>query len=244
VMPRHEPVQDRIDGAPGAVSPAAAAGDLAPVPAIDHDSCRVGSLAVTEPVTVHAIWEAACRSFNGGNNRGGGIDFAGFAPTAVRDKTCLILNTIGPDRAESLRSMLGHLGGCRCFDAAGVEHSLEVVRRRSDEFRVPVRETYAGEDGWRRADLRESPGDFHVLFVEMKPDVFVRYGRTLLQSGRWLQRRTKYGDIPDEALELSLHSLDLAIVTGLEAAVSLSGGAALSERLVDFLADVREEYFS
>ena len=48
----------------------------------EHDSCRVGSLAVSEPVTVHAIWESACRSFNGGNNRGGGIDFAGFAPGA------------------------------------------------------------------------------------------------------------------------------------------------------------------
>src|SRR5262249_14935477 len=35
----------------------------------EHDSCRVGSLAVSEPVTVHAIWEAACASFNGGNNR-------------------------------------------------------------------------------------------------------------------------------------------------------------------------------
>src|SRR5439155_23808143 len=62
--------------------------------------------------------------------------------------------------------------------------------------------------------------------------------------GRWLQRRTKYGEIPDEGMELWLHGLDLAIVTGVEAAVSLSGGAALSERLVDFLADVREEYFS
>jgi glutamate synthase domain-containing protein 2 len=62
----------------------------------EHDSCRVGSLAVSEPVTVHAIHEAACRSFNGGNNRGGGIDFAGFAPAALRAKTCIILNTIGP----------------------------------------------------------------------------------------------------------------------------------------------------
>src|SRR5437773_277963 len=116
--------------------------------------------------------------------------------------------------------------------------------RRSDEFRVPVRETYAGEEGWRRADLRESPGDFHLLFVEMKPDVFMRYGRTLIKSGHWLQRQTKYGDIQDDVLEMSLRSIDLAIVAGLEAAVSLSGGAALSERLVDFLADVREEYFS
>ena len=64
-------------------------------PASEHDSCRVGSLAVSEPVTVHAIWESARLSHNGGNNRGGGIDFAGFAPPPLRDKTCLIFNTIG-----------------------------------------------------------------------------------------------------------------------------------------------------
>ena len=90
-----------------------------PAPQADHDSCRVGSLAVSEPVTVHAIWESACRSYNGGNNRGGGIDFAGFAPHEVRDKTCMILNTIGPDRDASLVAMLEHLGGCRFFDARG-----------------------------------------------------------------------------------------------------------------------------
>src|SRR5262249_20745421 len=140
--------------------------------------------------------------------------------------------------------MLGHFGGCRFFDAAGVEHSLEAVRRRIDEFRLPVRERYAGEDGWRRADLRESPGDFHMLFVEIKPEVAARYGRALIKSGRWLQRQTKHGDIGDEILELSLRSVELAIAAGIEAAVSLSAGAALSERLADFLADVREEYFS
>jgi glutamate synthase domain-containing protein 2 len=210
----------------------------------EHDSCRVGSLAISEPVSVHAIWEAACCSYNGGNNRGGGIDFAGFAPAAVREKTCIILNTIGPDRAESLRAMLGHLGGCRFFDAAGVEHSLEAVLRRNAEYRLPVREAYAGEDGWRRADLRESPGDFHLLFVEMKPDVMKRYGRALLKSGHWLQRRTKYGDIADGVLGLALENLDEALAAGVEAAVSLAGGAALSERLIDFLDDVREEYFS
>jgi hypothetical protein len=180
----------------------------------EHDSCRVGSLAVSEPVTVQAIWEAARRSYNGGNNRGGGVDFAGFAPAAVREKTCLILNTIGPDRAESLWAMVGHLGGCRFFDAAGVEHSLEAVLRRLAEFRLPVREKYAGEDGWRRIDLRESPGDFHLFFVEMKPEVVKRYGRGLLESAHWLQRRTKYGDIADEVLGLALESLDAAIAAG------------------------------
>ena len=215
-----------------------------PVPRAEHDSCRVGSLAVSEPVTVAAIWEAACRSYNGGNNRGGGIDFAGFAPAPVREKTCLILNTIGPDRDETLRAMLGHLTGCRFFDAAGVEHSLDGVRRRLAEFRIPVREAYKGEEGWRRADLREDPGDFHLFFVEMKPEVLKRYGRTLLKSPHWLQRRTKYGDIPDGVLELSLDNFEAAIAAGIETAVSLAGGAALSERLVDFLVDVREEYFS
>ena len=228
-MPRH---RARENGAP------------ARVPQAEHDSCRVGSLAVSEPVTVAAIWEAACRSYNGGNNRGGGIDFAGFAPAAVREKTCVILNTIGPDRDETLGIMLGHLAGCRFFDAAGVEHSLEAVRRRRSEFKVPVRRAYAGEEGWRRADLREDPGDFHTFFVEMKPEVLKRYGRTLLKSPHWLQRRTKYGDIPDGVLELSLDSFEAAIAAGIETAVSLAGGAALSERLVDFLVDVREEYFS
>jgi hypothetical protein len=226
-MPRHA----SRNGAGAGVEP----------PQAEHDSCRVGSLAVSEPVTVAAIWEAAARSFNGGNNRGGGIDFAGFAPTAVREKTCLILNTIGPDRADSLLAMLGHLAGCRFFDAAGVEHSLDSVRRRANEFRIPVRKVYADGDGWRRADLRENPGDFHMFFVEMKPEVLKRYGRTLLKSPHWLQRQTKYGDIPDGVLELSLESFEEAIAAGVETAVSLAGGAALSERLVDFLIDVREE---
>jgi glutamate synthase domain-containing protein 2 len=227
-MPRH-PRREQVGAAP---------------PAAEHDSCRVGSLTVSEPVTVAAIWESACRSYNGGNNRGGGIDFAGFAPAAVREKTCVILNTIGPDREESLRAMLGHLGGCRFFDAAGVEHTADGVRRRLREFRLPVREKYAGEDGWRRADLRENPGDFHMFFVEIRPEVLKRYGRALIRSPQWLQRSTKYGDIQDGVLELSLDSFEAAIAAGLETAVWLAGGAALSERLVDFLADVREEYFS
>ncbi len=99
----------------------AAAVPTAAVPAADHDSCRVGSLAVSEPVTVEAIWEAARRSFNGGNNRGGGIDFAGFAPPAVRDLTAVMLNVIGPDRRETLPAMLAHFAGCRFVDAAGAE---------------------------------------------------------------------------------------------------------------------------
>ena len=105
------------------------------VPAADHDSCRVGSLAVSEPVTVEAIWEAARRSFNGGNNRGGGIDFAGFAPPAVRDLTAVMLNVIGPDRRETLPAMLAHFAGCRFVDAAGTELDVGDVLARARRAR-------------------------------------------------------------------------------------------------------------
>ncbi|HYM82111.1 MAG TPA: glutamate synthase-related protein [Candidatus Limnocylindria bacterium] len=229
---------------PAATGPVPAEAEERPAEAVEHDSCRVGSLAVSEPVTVQAIWESACRSFNGGNNRGGGIDFAGFAPREVREKTCLILNTIGPDRAESVREMLDHLTGCRFFDAAGVELTLDGVRLQLREFKLPVREQYAGEDGWRKADLRENPGDFYLLFVELKPDVLERYGRQLIKSPRWLQRRTKYGDLDDDVLGLALESVEPALEAGAMAATSLPGGAQLSERLADFIADVREEYFT
>src|SRR6185436_6646276 len=210
----------------------------------DHDSCRVGSLAVSEPVTVHAIWEAACRSYNGGNNRGGGIDFAGFAPAQVADKTCLIFNTIGPDRAQTIGEMVAHLQGCRFFDAAGVEHSMDGVKSRLHEFKLPVREKYASDEGWRRADLRENPGDFHLFFVELKPEVLRRYGKTLLASSQWLQRQTKYGDLSVDVLQRALESMDEAVERGAAEAASLAGGASLSRRLADFLADVKEEYFS
>src|SRR5262245_11313050 len=83
-----------------------------------------------------------------------------------------------------------------------------------------------------------------MIFVEMKPEVLKRYGRSLISSAHWLQRRTKYDDISAEVLGLALESIEEALAAGVEAAVSLSGGAALSERLVDFLVDVREEYFS
>ena len=135
---------------------------------------------MSEPVTVDAIWEAARRSFNGGNNRGGGIDFAGFAPPAVRDLTAVMLNTIGPDRRETLPAMLAHFAGCRFVDAAGAELDAGDVLARLDEFVVPVRERYRGPEGWRRADLREDPGDFALFFVDLRPDVLARYGRRLL----------------------------------------------------------------
>jgi glutamate synthase domain-containing protein 3/ferredoxin len=215
----------------------------APKPqAAEHDSCRVGSLAVSEPVTVHAIWESASRSYNGGNNRGGGIDFAGFAPPALRGRTCLIFNTIGPDREDTMRAMLMHLGGCVFYDAEGGEMSLVDAQDRLKEFRLPVREKYAGEDGWRSADLRENPGDFYTFFVDLDAAVLRRYGRLLLDSPHWLQRATKYGDIDASLLRGSLENVEIAL-----AASALPEGPArdaLRERLVMFVDDVREEYFT
>lgn len=221
LMPRHaEPPAPRVES--------------------EHDSCRVGSLVVSAPVSVHAIWESARLSFNGGNNRGGGIDFAGFAPEPVREKTCLVINTIGPDRAETMREMLDHLAGCRVLDASGREILLDEARRRLPEFRVPVRERYAAGEGWRAAGLRENPGDFTMLFLEMRPEVLARYGRTLVTSGHWLQRHTKYGGIPDETL--------LSIVergaTPAQALARATGDAGDYARLAEFAQDVREEYFT
>ena len=217
--------------------------DTRPAPA-EHDSCRVGSLAVSEPVTVRAIHQSAVCSYNGGNNRGGGIDFAGFAPPAVAEKTCLIFNTIGPDRVDSMKQMLGHLLGCRFFDALGREIAGTEVAARLDEFRIPVRAKYQDDQGWRRANLRESPGDFHLFFVELRPDVLCRYGATLLASEHWLQRQTKYGDLSEAMLRKALE------VCGgggdsMEPLLSLTkGDSARAGRLHEFCVDVKEEYLS
>jgi glutamate synthase domain-containing protein 2 len=237
-MPRHtgaagtlrslEPV---VDGVPLRAAKTAPPADPFTV---ERDSCRVGSLAVSEPVTVHAIWESARLSFNGGNNRGGGIDFAGFAPAPVREKTCVIINTIGPDRAETIRQMVGHFQGCTFFDADGAELALDRVIARLPEFMVPVRDRYQKEDGWRLAELRENPGDFHVLFVELNRDVLERYGRLLLASEHWLQRRTLYGDLSDFALAHALEHPEKPA----------PAGDPNLERLDRFIADVREEYFT
>ncbi|HEV8480554.1 MAG TPA: glutamate synthase-related protein [Candidatus Eisenbacteria bacterium] len=197
------------------------------VAAVEHDSCRVGSLTVSEPVDVGAIWEAAKLSYNGGNNRGGGIGFAGFAPPAVAGKTAFLLNTIGPDRAETTASMLDHFEGCRFFDASGGEMARKDVARRLPEFRVPVRAPYADEEGWRRAGLRENVGDFSLFFVEARPDVLERYAHILLSSAHWLPRHTRFGDLADETL-----------------LATLRGATEGDARLAEFPAAVREEYFS
>src|SRR5207237_481234 len=127
---------------------------------------------------------------------GGGIDFAGFAPDAVRARTCLIVNTIGPDRRETFGVMLEHLAGLDLFDAAGAPLAPDFVRANADRFAIPVRERYQGERGYHEAGFREPVGDYHVLFTDLQPEVLARYGRVLAESPRWLQRRVKYAEFP------------------------------------------------
>jgi glutamate synthase domain-containing protein 3/ferredoxin len=209
-------------------------------PEADHDSCRVGSLAVSEPVSVHAIWEAARLSHNGGNNRGGGIDFAGFTPPALREKTCLMFNTIGPDRVDTMRAMLGHLDGCRLFDAELRKLPVEDVKQRLDEFRIPVRAECEGDEGWRAAGLREAPGNYYMFFVEPRPEVLRRYGAKLITSEHWLQRSTKYPDVSDDELRAALEDSPSHAATG----ATMEAKKASFDRLSAFVIDVREEYFS
>jgi len=227
---------------------AAATARASEPPQAEHDSCRVGSLAVNVPVSVDAVWESARISYNGGNNRGGGIDFAGFAPAAVRARTCLVFNTIGPDRRQTMREIFEHLGGCRFFALDGAEVPATVVRDGLDDFRLPVREKYSGEDGWRFADLREDPGDYTMLFVELEPAVLARYGRRLLAGGRWLQRRTKYGHLSEAQLAAALDAVEDGEAPSATAAPTAASPAATppaeAADLAAFVDDVREEYFT
>jgi glutamate synthase domain-containing protein 2/glutamate synthase domain-containing protein 3 len=202
---------------------------------IEHDSCRVGSLLVSEPVDVEAIWEAARLSLNGGNNRGGGIAFGGFTPDVLRHRTCMVFNTIGPDRAETMQHMLDHLEGLRLFDVQGREMDLSEVKLRLPEFRVPVRALYQGDEGWRRAGLLEDVGDVTMLFTELRGDALWRFGHQLLDSPHWVQRRLKHGHRSTEELEAVIDN-----------AVRREEPFVADDRTADdlaFLRDVKEEYF-
>src|SRR5262249_39734992 len=94
----------------------------------------------------------------------------------------------------------------------------------------------------RRAALRENPGDFTTLFVTLEPEVLARYAAQLLASPHWLQRRTRYGDLPDVALLASLAGAEPGLAAA--EAEGLTVTPAVAERLAAFVADVREEYFS
>jgi len=85
-MPRHAPA----DGAM-----AAAKTPDAP----EHDSCRVGSLAVSEPVTVEAIWQAARCSYNGATTAAA----ASTSPFRTRARAGPYVSRIQHDRARPRR---------------------------------------------------------------------------------------------------------------------------------------------
>ena len=140
--------------------------------------------------------------------------------------------------------MLAHFAGCRFVDAAGTELDAGDVLDRLDELVVPVRERYRGPEGWRRADLREDPGDFALFFVDVRPEVLARYGRRLLASERWLQRETKYAGVVDEDLEAALAELEEGREPGGEAGREPGREPCDPPWRPRFVADVREEYFS
>jgi len=122
------------------------------------------------------------------------------------------------------------------------ELTLGQVRERLPEFRLPVRERYAGEDGWRRAGLRENPGDITMVFVELRPEALSRYAALLLDSPHWLQRTTKYVDLASGVLLAAASGPEAALDAAAALGQRLTSGAL--ERLAGFVTDVREEYFS
>ncbi len=235
-VPDTAPTTSLVSTAAAATKTAAPTATAAAAPEPEHDSCRVGSLLVSEPVDVDAIWEAARLSHNGGNNRGGGIAFAGFVPPPLRERSCLVINTSGPVRAETMQRILEHCEGLRFFDAQGRGLPLEEVRLRLGEFRVPVRDELRGDEGWRRAGLRENPGDMTLLFTDLRGDALWRYGRALLASPHWLQRRAKYGHLGDDVL-----------LGAIERAVRREEpflDAQEAPELLSFLADIAEEFYT
>ena len=109
------------------------------VPAAEHDSCRVGSLAVSRAGrrATPSGRRPACRTTAATIAAAASASRASRRPP-VRAKTCLILNTIGPDRAET------HAARCSGTSAAAGSSTRQGremrARRRAprgcDEFRA------------------------------------------------------------------------------------------------------------
>ena len=128
-------------------------------PADEHDSCRVGSLAVSEPVTVRRDLGGRPlllqrRQQPGRRHRLRRLRAA--ARCARRPAWCSTRSArTGP---QTIREMLGHLGGCRFFAADGGELPPAAVLEHLDGFRLPVRDAYAGEDGLAARRPARGPG--------------------------------------------------------------------------------------
>ena len=167
-------------------------------------------------------------------------------PAPVREKTCLIFNTIGPDRVETMQR------------DARPPRRLPLLRRRgrracrwttcargSTSSALPVRERYAGEDGWRARRPAREPGRLlPVLRRAASPRCWRATAAALLESAHWLQRRTKYGDLPDA--RCSRAALGSMPRRGRAEARRAGRWRADAERARSptFVADVREEYFT
>jgi len=167
-----------------------------------------------------------------------GIDFAGFAPEPVRDRTCLVFNTIGPDRADTMREMLDHLGGCQFFDAHGAELTLGQVRERLPEFRLPVRERYAGEDGCAVRACARIRATSPWCSSSCAPRRCRATRRCCSTARHWLQRTTKYVDLASGVLLAAASGPEAALDAAAALGQRLTSGAL--ERLAGFVTDVRE----
>ena len=140
--------------------------------------------ACPPPTTTPAAWARSrsasrSRSTPSGRRRGARTTAATTAAAAstspasrrrpVRDLTAVMINTIGPDRRETLREMLAHFAGCRFVDADGAELPAADVLERLDEFAVPVRERYRGADGWRLRRPARGPRRLHPAVRRRAP---------------------------------------------------------------------------
>ena len=157
-------------------------------------------------------------------------------------KTCLVFNTIGPDRAETMRAMLGHLGGCRFYDADGRRAAAQpTCSRGSTSSACRCARRYAGEDGWRARRPAREPGRLPpVLRRRSSPRCCARYGRRLLA-----ERALAAARAPSTATSATRALAGGARRASRPARPSRPADAGrAAPRLAAFVADVREEYFT
>ena len=210
----------------------------------EHDSCRVGSLAVSEPVTVHAIWESARLLVQRRQQprRRHRLRRAS-RPRAVREQTCLIFNTIGPDRAETMREMLGHLGGCRFFDADGRRAAAR--RRARAARRVPpagAREVRGRGRLARAPTCARTRATSTCSSSSCEPEVLRRYGRALLAEPALAA--AAHASTATSPTRCCAARWTLDARRGWRPSRARWRRRHAARRLADFVADVREEYFT
>ncbi len=166
-------------------------------PAAEHDSCRVGSLAVSEPV-------------DRGRHLGGGAALAqrrqqprrrhrlgGLRPGPRARATAASSSTpSAPTAPRRCARCSSHLGGCRFYAADGAELAARRGRARaSTSSACRSASATPGPRAGVSPTCARTPATSTSSSSSLDPDVLARYGRTLLAGERWLQRRTKYGEL-------------------------------------------------